>query len=374
VLAFFRKINANHVHGRFWLLIAVMLHGCFAFAGLMLHQFYDHDYYFLDTFFLPIILVVIAILSYIPKLDGKYLWAFGIVGILLSIPAISNADQSQLDRRNTGYWDNSTTSINNFMGSEAFLDSLNIKKDAKMLVLDGYSTNIPCILMNRKGYYILIPTRENMESSLGWDYDYIVIQDEFFASEVYAYYPEIVTRIKKIADNGKISICTLQKEKTNQTLIEFLGLRDKAPVFEKTMTFDTIAGKGWENTESTSKIFHSAPNSGHLTPDKAFGITYKTTELKAITEKKRMLVFSAYFLEDTLKNCEVIVTIDSSGQNVFYQSVELNGILKKINDWEKTELIFNLPRIDSDDYEFGIFIQNSGKNEMYIDDFSFKIY
>ena len=67
-----KKIKLTRETSQFWLLIFAMFIGYFAFAVLMLKQFPAHDYYFLDTFFLPIILFLIAVISYIPELNIKY--------------------------------------------------------------------------------------------------------------------------------------------------------------------------------------------------------------------------------------------------------------------------------------------------------------
>jgi hypothetical protein len=372
---FKKKINITHVTGQLWLLILIIFVGYLAFAVLMLKQFPAHDYYFLDTFFFPIVLLLIAIISYIPKFDFKHsgLYIPGIV-FLLSIPLVVNAVHSQKQRRNTGYWDKTTTTITNFKNSDAFLDSLNIKQNARILVLDACAPNIPFILMNRKGYAVMSTSKENIQAALRWDYDYLIIQDAYFISDIYAEYPEIISTIKKIADNGKISVCTLVKEKSKQSLLEFLQLNDKIPVFEQTITFDTVADQHWQNTQSTSKLYHSAPNSAYITQEMTYGICYKTSELKAITEKNRTLLFSAYLYKNTLNDCEIVASVSSKGQNVYYMSYNLKDLLKKSHSWEKADVVFQIPHIDDDNYEFAVYILNSGRNNFNVDDVSLKLF
>jgi len=353
-----------------------MFIGYFAFSLLMLKQFPAHDYYFLDSFFFPIILFLVALISYIPRVEIKYSNLYSCIAIVLvSAPLIVKALDSQDTRRHTGIWDRTTATINNFMGFEAFLDSLKIKEEARILVIDAYAPNIPFILMNRKGYAIMSTTRDNIQDALKWNYDYIIVQNDFFVSDIYAAYPEIVSKIKKIADNGKVSVCILLKDaKTPQSLSGFLGLEDKVPVFQSSMTFDTMPDPLWTNTQSTPKEFLSAPNSGYLGADMPYGLTYKSNNLKALTVKSTMLLFSAYFKKDTLNDCEIVVFINTKGQSVYYKSYNLKEILKAKNEWEKADLLFNMPRIDSEDNEFGIYIWNREKSNLFIDDFAFKIY
>ena len=50
-----------------WWLPAIQLFGCLLFTIAMMQQIQYHDYYFIDTFFLPLLLVLILILRKIPK-------------------------------------------------------------------------------------------------------------------------------------------------------------------------------------------------------------------------------------------------------------------------------------------------------------------
>jgi len=358
-----------------FLLVLIMFIGCIAFSILMLRQFPDHDYYFLDTFYLPVILLLIFLVTIIPLENSKRNNSFYLITILLlSISMIVNAVNTQKNRRKTGYWDRTTSTINNFTGMENYLDSISIPKNSKMLVLDANATNIPLILMNRKGYPIILNKKEYIERALKWDYDYVVFQNEFFLSKIYSVYPEIISRIKKVADNEKISVCVLSDSISNNTLYKFLGIEDKTQVFGAIMTYDTMVNESWQNINSTSDFSFSGTNSGFLTHNMTYGLTYKTKDLPVITQRNRILLFSSYFLQDTINNCEIVVSINENGKTTYYNSFKLQEFLKMKNKWESVDLLFLLPKVKSEDYEFALYIWNTGKNDLLIDDFGFKIY
>jgi len=370
-----KKTRILHKTATLFLLVLIMFIGCIAFSILMLRQFPDHDYYFLDTFYLPVIILLIFLVTMIPLENSKRNNNFYLITILLlSIPMIVNAVNTQKSRRKTGYWDRTTSTITNFKGMENYLDSISIPKNSKMLVLDANATNIPLILMNRKGYPIILNKKEYIERALKWDYDYIVFQNEFFLSEIYSTYPEIISRIKKVADNGKISVCVLSDTISNNTLNKFLGIEDKTQVFGAKMTYDTIVNESWQNINSTSDFSFSGTNSGFLTHDMTYGLTYKTKDLPVITQRNRILLFSSYFLQDTINNCEIVVSINESGKTTYYNSFKLQKFLKMKNKWENVDLLFLLPKVKSEDYKFALYIWNTGKNDLLIDDFGFKIY
>jgi hypothetical protein len=52
----------------------------------------------------------------------------------------------------------------------------------------------------------------------------------------------------------------------------------------------------------------------------------------------------------------------------------LQTLLKKQNQWEKLILLFQLPKVNSDDYALTFHIWNVGKAELYMDDFEIKVY
>ena len=356
-------------------LTAIMLIGSIAFALLMFRQFAAHDYYFLDIFFLPILMFLIIILSVFPTLKAKWAdGAYAIMVLLVSIPLVIHAGNSQTIRRTTGYWDRTAATVNNFKNADAYLDSLGVAADAKMLVIDAYAPNIPFILMNRKGFAVMSPKTENIQNALSWDYDYIVMQNEFFLSDIYSSFPEIIYKTKKKWDNGRIMICSKNKAETNPSLIEYLGIDDKTPVLAEKMNFDTVASGLWSNAISTSEHSFSGKNAGVLTKEMEFGLDFKTKDLPEMKEAGRMLLFQAYFLQDTVSNVELVVGVSENGKNTYYKSYNLQTLLKKQNQWEKLILLFQLPKVNSDDYALTFHIWNVGKAELYMDDFEIKVY
>lgn len=359
----------------FGLLIIVLFVGSIAFSILMLRQFVAHDYYFLDTFYLPTILLLVVALSCIPIEKSVLNSRLSIIAILIfCIPVVIVAAKSQENRRIAEHWDSTEATINNFRNSESFLDSIGIPSNSKILVLGSYSSNIPFILMNRKGYPVISTKRENIQESLEWDYDYIVFQNEFFLSDIYSVYPEIISKVSKIADNGKISICIHPESQNDQSLIGFLGLEDKTPAYESVMTFDTLADNYWENTQFRTGRSYSGDSAGILDREMTYGLTYKTRELKAITEGHRTLLFSSYFLRDSAINCELVVSISENGANSYYKAYNLEEFIEAQESWERVDLIFYLPPIKSEAYEFALYLLNTHRDKLLIDDFGFRLY
>jgi hypothetical protein len=379
-IAFFRKkININQENITGLLLISVMLIGCISFSALMLRQFIAHDYYFLDTFFLPIMLVIAFVLSLIPRFDKRWkklVFVFCIV--LVTIPLILNATESQSSRRVSGNWDRVATTVSNFHGAEQYLDSLGVPADAKILVIDAYAPNIPFLLMNRKGFVVMSTKKDKIKRALTWNYDYVVVQNQYFVSDVYRAYPEITSKISKRWDNGRITICVKNEVDSTRTLVDFLGLSLKKPVAQERITFDSIPNELWQQTNSSSNFAFSGQKSGLLSADMHYGLTYKSNNMDVLKKQARTMMVQSFFLSDStngaLKDVELIVAIAQNGNNTFYQSYNIRPMLQSPNHWEQISLLFELPKVVSDKYELAIFLGNTGKSELYVDDFEFKIY
>lgn len=138
----------------FFILIGFISTGFILFAIVMLRQFPHHDYYFLDTFYIPIVLLFALALSVIP-IPKKANWVFAGLIIILSIPLTTNALNFQNKSYTTNNRDRLIRTVDCYKNSESLLDSLKIAKEAKILLLDGYVPNMPFLLMNRKGYTMM---------------------------------------------------------------------------------------------------------------------------------------------------------------------------------------------------------------------------
>jgi hypothetical protein len=357
------------------ILSIIYLIGCLIFSLMMLKQFTEHDYYFIDTFFLPLILFFIFILSLFPVIEKQYQKIIFLVLLtVFSLILVQQPIASQEKRRETGYWDRTEITINNYRNSAFFLDSIKVPKDSKILVIDAVAPNIPFILMKRKGYVVMTTNQKNIEEALKWDYDFIVTQNEYFISEIYTHFPNILSKLKKVADNGKITV-SKYTEKNKQSLFDFFGLKHKMPLFKTTLDFETTPNNNlWQNLNSTSNYSYNGHYSGHLTNDMIYGLTYKTKKLPELALDSRTLLFSSYFLRDTIINCEIVVSINSNGQNIFLKSTNLQNLIKTKSEWQKVILCFKLPKIQSKDYEFSIYILNTAKSELYYDNFAFSIF
>jgi hypothetical protein len=355
--------------------VLLSLVGCFCYSILMLKQFPAHDYYFLDTFFAPFILGMLLLIGVLKNTRNPLNKIIPGAIIGLSIGLLINAANYQEKRRITGYWDRTTATINNFQGAKTFLDATYIPITSKILVIDAYAPNIPFILMDRPGYAVMTTSKDNIHNALKWDFDYIVIQNCFLVSDVVSNYPALIRRITKTADNGKISLYKLLRQPQNITLLQFLGLDNKTPLVNAQITFDTIAPPGWQMPEICSTIAFSGEHAGFTNKKEEFGITYKTKSNPWKKNKSGLvMVQSRIFIQEPLNDCFIVVSINDHGENVYYNALNIKDTHIKPNTWHDVQLLYQIPAIDSSNVEFGVYLWNNGRNNIWYDDFQLRVY
>lgn len=369
----FSKMNISRTTETWSILIGTVFLGCCAFAVLMLQQFRNHDYYFLDTFYLPAILLLVLLMKLMPPTkDPKRKLLVVLVGVIFIVSMVMSALESQQSRTATGDWDQVGNTIVNFTGAEAFLDSVGVSDNAKILVLDAVAPNIPFLLMNRKGYAVMKPSAINIENALKWEADYIVFQNDYFLPKIYSKYPKIIEEARIVWDNGKISVCEKHSVDSGQTLDSFLALDKRLSTFEARFDSTSFVDSNWSNTytlEADTSVFI-----GMIDGNKEFGLTFKSKDIPSLTQYDNTLFFNGWFKSFEAKDCELVIAIHEAGENVYYKSYNLREIIPHSGEWNHVPLVLSLPKVQSEDYELSVFLWNTGKGELFYKDFWFRLY
>ena len=200
-----------------WWLPMIEVFGCLLFSVAMMQQMPNHDYYLIDTFFLPVLIIIALLLNVLPKsLNSNGMICF-FVGIICAI-MVFNVTKTQIERRDDN--DLSHISYINYKDADVFLDSLGIPRDAKIVCLYGFPQNGPFLQMQRKGLTAMWEKGRLPDAIENWEFDYIVIEDYQFVSH-FEERKALLTRLKKVGNNGKISVCTLSDRPLRHDAWEF---------------------------------------------------------------------------------------------------------------------------------------------------------
>ncbi len=365
----------NLLYGNFWVLTGFLFLGSTMFFIAMMQQFPAHDYYFLDTFFLPITLLFILIIQKTPMPGLKkspWLQCMFILVFLVSSFLISRYVQHE--RRNYGTWNRSYATYQNFQGSDRFLDSLGVDQHATMMVVDAYVPNVPMMLMDRKGYALMTSTKDYIQRALRLQYDYLVFQKPFFVSDVYTGFPEIINHLHKIGDNEKIMVCTWSPNPEEKSLMVFLGLENKQPLFNASMSFDSAQHSPWQKTEYVTNPDDANDNVGYLDKNTTYGLTFKTRDYSEFFQLPRLVLVSLDAQIQIPAEVHIALSMVAGSENLHFETRNLNKLIREKDQWKHLELLFQIPSLNHGDIEFGLFFWNTGGAKVLYDNVSFKVF
>lgn len=351
----------------------IYLLGCTLFAVAMLKQFQDHDYYFLDTFYLPLVFLFIGILSFVPKPQHRLQKA--LYWLMLSsfiVVAFRMPHKSQRNRHEAGVNNRLQNTIENFTGSAEYLDALGVPRTATILVIDAVAPNMPLTLMDRKGLTVLWSTKGMIEHAFKWEFDYIVFQNEYFMDFVYRGYPEILGRVRKVGSNGRITVC-VRDEGNAQTLEEFLGLKG-TPLLDEYMDFEAGDNGKWKGYQTTQDAFYAGSRSAYCTKDNASGLTMEWFNLPFLSGAYHPAKLSLWLKSEATVDADIVVWMSVEGREVFHEIRPLKDVVKPSADWQPASFSYVLPDAMGKDSKLSVYLIGRGPSLVFYDDVRWSVY
>jgi len=206
VVLFKKGVVFNRLQKHLALLAAFLFCGALFYAFMMAPKFVQHDYYYLDTFFLPFVLLSVFLLSVVSK--ARFSGTKYTLFILFSIVVVLyyNDYRIQRWRRNMGYFIMTEEIAKRFEGADLYLDSLKVSRDARMLVWESASSNNPLILMQRKGYSVIYLDKQAIEESLSFPFDFLVLPESLISTHYLPVFPDFDSVFTKVGSNGKVAV------------------------------------------------------------------------------------------------------------------------------------------------------------------------
>lgn len=202
------NIGKGAKHLSLWWLLAIWMFGEILFAVAMSQQYADHDYYFLDSLYLPIVISFVGLLSIVPNPSKQW----GQVAVLVTVLVLTGfmtveACHKQKERRLEGV--EALNTAVRYKNANRMLEEAGITmSDLRFLTLFSYPQNTPFVMMNREGYAVMWNDTDVVAHALTFDYDYILVEDEVYRREFDAA-SYILPRLQRLAGDGELSVCTL---------------------------------------------------------------------------------------------------------------------------------------------------------------------
>ena len=372
-IAAIKKNNSKNNLTGIYILIAFC--GTIFYFLLMAKQFPEHDYYFIDSFYPVLALLLVYCLPKIQVSSVVTKISFLFTGCVLIFFFVKAAEKSLADRYTVHEWDRGEITRQNFNGAENFLDKTGIPKTAKMLVLDAYTTNTPLILMNRKGYTLLWTSKENIDTAMKRDFDFVVMQNCFVVSDIIHFDPAILHQLEKISDNGTISVYKKMNDE-NRSIEDFLGIKKSTIYYRCFSDFESDGlCAGLDSSKRTNEKYKDGTSSFKTEPTEEYNPTFRFLKKEfAFSKSTKVFLRAMIFREDVEKDLDIVTSLNHGEETYFYRNFSINQYLGKAGGWQEMMFQFVLPEIKSDDDKLTVYIWNNNKNKFYLDNFELTIY
>jgi len=277
--------------------------------------------------------------------------------------------------------------IDNLKDSYKFLESLNIGKDEKITMINGYGGNFALLSSKRKGYVVEDISSKSFEKVLSYkDSKYVLSQDEFFAFDVINSYSEAFAQLKLISSNGKLSLYKKINGKPKKSIdvvneyIKCHGIKEYFKLgnnFEPDPKKDSIGKWKVKVDVLEDSLSYSGSNSLEIPKSIPFPCTYEFPVNKTGVKNPTGVFVSAlfYVTEEQRKLCFNTSCHGKDGQ-YFVETFKISKKLKEgnTNKWIRVSCKMTLPKeLRPEDY-IRTYIWNPENGEALVDDFSFVFY
>ena len=285
----------------------------------------------------------------------------------------NEARDLQLYRYRDGQNDQTELLRQSFMGSNLLLDSLKISKEAKVLVLNSRTTNMPFILMERFGYPVMFMDSIFIVNALKTDWDYCVLPRESLMRNVISYYPEIINYLDFEGTNGLVNIYRRSVNSSKQSLNDFLQVENI--IFSDTVNIGEENDLYWNNTES-----RTSNNHGRVDKENEFGASLKLKiDKESIKSTNIKILVRINFLTQFMdpnrnKTTKLVMTLKQEGRKNVWLSKELKEYLKTDNKWKEFYFQFEVAVNAGQYQELEVYLWNPNSSDIIYDDMIVMIY
>lgn len=348
------------------LYFVISLIGVLFFFVLMGKQFADHDYYYIDTFYPLLVMILLLSLSML-EIPRKWYTSVGVLGGIFFFYFFSHAHSTQEKRYTPPYDDRIDYAYQVYQRARTDFKSWGIEKSDTLLVLDAVSTNMPFTVWKMRGYTLLNSGEKTVKSALDTlNYNYVVLLDSNFVSDTYKDYPELINRLELVHHNGELGVYKQSKENDPANFFEHFHYFAEDN-FDGQSTLDS-ATLAWAKIEEVDSLY---AKSFSIPFDYEFALSIKK-ELPNLNTSKSLevLILADYKpLGDTAQIQLVCAHAD------YYQAQYLENFITAVDEWQQKLFRFRIPpeKLRSNE-KISVYFWNPEKDNLYIDNYKILMY
>ena len=264
-----------------------------------------------------------------------------------------------------------------YIGSGEFLNELKISKEARILVLNSYTSNVPLLELGRKGYTIIYNEPDSIKKALSFAYEYVVIRTNDIA-HMLTVSPSMITRLEKVGSNNNISVYK-NRRKQDGNILSFYGVKQENVLLADTSRFDVVQKKyNWDIlperiVKSTS---FSKPKSLFIDSLDFIGPMHTFEHNKQLTGKKCLNVILRMKVRFSTSNKTIRLAYEVHRKNgKTFESEEILIEEVRGSKWQNASCSVNLKLTNTSNIDkVVIFLWNPNKATYFADDIETYMY
>ncbi len=218
----FKKRNVGKLQSKLslWWLLLIWMVGEMSFVVAMLLQFAEHDYYFLDSLFFPIVMSLVGLLSLLPNPSRQWSKVVALA-VVLSLAGFMTAEACHMQNERRKDALDALHTAERYATANQMLEEAGYgSRELRFLTLFSYPQNLPFAMMDREGYSVMWPRPQLVSWALTLNFDYVLVEDEIYRRE-FENAPFILPYLQRLAGNGEVSLCAVSDTVLHHTADDF---------------------------------------------------------------------------------------------------------------------------------------------------------
>lgn len=127
----------------------------------------------------------------------------------------------------------------------------------------------------------------------------------------------------------------------------------------------------WQKRDTNQ--FVSKNHSLHIDSTSLYSMTYRTNIAHLFGENSRFLTISLFAKMHTLSDCKIVVSVIHKGEQIEWRGYDIQNYYQE-GKWFNPLFVFEKRADFEDEDEITIYLWNPSKSELWVDDFSLKVF
>ena len=367
VYSLIKKQPITKFQQRIILQAGIALLGGFIYFVLMIKQYKYHDYYFIDTFYTAVTLLIVFCITFIKwdwKIVNTLIKVFLLVLLCFMIDKSNKSQKQRLEftpSQNEYYVDEYIDDI------QYLMEKHSIDENKTVYIMDDQmQANVAFCKLRQKGF-----CWNGFDQNQRWlsKADYIFSSKKSLVNTLFKYDYTLPFKLETIDEYGTI---VMMKRSDGLKTTQLRVIKSENSLDEYNLNFDNIPSPVWVVKDAVVEYDSVWNNVAHITSDREYSSTLSLPMIEMHKKRKMqeiLIDIDVYPLENN-GNIALVVCVDRNDKLHLYEKVDID--MSDVRNWKQINHLFHYRELDENTDKFSVYLWNYSKSELYYDNFSVK--